>query len=123
LLTVDQSPSGKLATRIAGLLAGRRGMPVTVLQLPVTEGATEPEEAEYALFEGARAVVHGAAEQAGQPAEDDEERPPEVEETGHVHDLPPAEAVGTEAAKGYDLFIIGMEPALTPKGGFESRLS
>jgi hypothetical protein len=123
LLTVDESPSGKLATRLAGLLAGRRGMPVTVLRPSVTDGATVPEKAEDTLMEEARAVVHDAAEQAGQRAEDNGERPSGVEVTARVRDLPPAEAVANEAAKGYNLFMIGMEPKMAPKGGFEDRLS
>ncbi len=116
LLMVDESPSGKLAARLAGLLAGSRGMPVTVLQMPVAGDAPVLGE------EAARAVVRKVAEQAGHPAEGDEQ-PPEVEVTAHVHDLPPAEAVETEAAKGYNLFVIGMEPAKAQKGGFDSRLS
>ena len=122
LLTVDGTPSGKLAARLAGLLAGRRGMPVTVLQLPDGEGPVEEHQAEE-LLEGARSVVHGAAEQAGAKGEDAEDRPPEVEVTAHVHDAPPAEAVQSEAEKGYDLLVIGMEPATTRKGGFDPKLS
>ncbi len=123
LLSVDESPSGKLATRLAGLLAGRRGMPVTILQLAKTEGGSQPQNLAQAHFEDARLVVHEAAEKAGRPAESGEESPPEVEVTAHVHELPPAEAVEAEAAKGYDLFVLGMEPALTPEGGFDDRLS
>ena len=123
LLTVDESSSGKLATRLAGLLAGRRNMPVTVLSLPAAGSKPAPKDAELALLKGVSQVVHGAAEQAGEPRQDEEERPPEVEVTAQAHDLPPAEAVETEAAKGYDLLMIGMEPATAPKGGFNGRLS
>ena len=102
LLTVDESPSGRLAARLAGLLAGRTGMPVTVLPLPVTGGTLLHEEAENAPGDSAREVVRGAAEQAGHPGEDEQERPREVEITAQVHRLSPPEAVETEAAKGYD---------------------
>jgi Kef-type K+ transport system membrane component KefB/nucleotide-binding universal stress UspA family protein len=123
LLAVDDSPSGKLATRLAGLLAGRRGMPVTILSLPATGEASTPEDAGHGVIEGAHEVVRGAAEQAGHPGKDDADQPPEVEVTARVHDLPFAEAVETEAAKGYDLLMIGMEPATAPKGGFDKRIS
>ncbi len=123
LVTVDESPSGKLAARLAGLLAGRTGMPVTVLPLPVTGGPPLHEEAENTPGDSAREVVRGAAEQAGHPGEDEQERPREVEITAQVHNLPAPEAVETEAAKGYDLLMIGMEPATTDGGGFDSRLS
>src|SRR5215510_6329693 len=36
LLTVDESPNGKFAERLAGLLAGSRGMPMTVLPVSRT---------------------------------------------------------------------------------------
>lgn len=120
LLTVDQSQSGKLATRLAGLLAGRRGLPVTVLPLPSAKWQT-PKDAERVIVEDARDVVQEAARQAGDAGE--EERPAPVEVTAPVHDLPPAEAVETEARKGYDLLMIGMEPARAPEGGFDRRLS
>jgi nucleotide-binding universal stress UspA family protein len=34
LIAIDDSPNGKFASRIAGLLAGTRGMPTTVLHIP-----------------------------------------------------------------------------------------
>ncbi len=123
LLTVDESPSGKLATRLAGLLAGGRGMPVSVLPLPPAGGPPAPKEAGDALAESLRQVVSGAVAQAGNPGKEGEERPAEVEVTAQVHDLPAAEAMKAEAAKGYDLLMIGMEPATAQEGGFNSRLS
>jgi len=66
LLMVDESPSGKLATRLAGLLAGRHNMPVTVLSLPTNGGQDAPEDTADALIKSLREVVLGAAEQAGQ---------------------------------------------------------
>jgi K+:H+ antiporter len=123
LLAVDESPSGKFTTRLAGLLAGRRGMPVTVLSLPASGGKKAPKHAEHALLESVSAVVRGAADQARTPGKRKDERPPEVEVTAQVHNLPPTEAIEKEAAKGYDLLMIGMEPAIAPKGGFNSHLS
>jgi nucleotide-binding universal stress UspA family protein len=34
LIAVDDSPNGKFASRVAGMLAGTRGMPTTVLHIP-----------------------------------------------------------------------------------------
>jgi nucleotide-binding universal stress UspA family protein len=34
LIAVDDSPNGKFASRVAGMLAGTRGMPATVLHIP-----------------------------------------------------------------------------------------
>jgi Kef-type K+ transport system membrane component KefB/nucleotide-binding universal stress UspA family protein len=38
LLAVDHSPNGKFASRLAGLLAGQRGIPITVLPLTADAG-------------------------------------------------------------------------------------
>jgi hypothetical protein len=53
LLAVDQSPNGKFAARLAGLIAGPRGLPTTVLALSETgkskargRGKPEKEDAE-----------------------------------------------------------------------------
>src|SRR5829696_3205188 len=37
LLAVDESPNGKLASRLAGLISGQRGLPITVLPLQKDE--------------------------------------------------------------------------------------
>ena len=42
LLAVDQSQNGKFAARIAGLVAGQRGIPITVLSLNSEDDATKP---------------------------------------------------------------------------------
>ncbi len=98
-------------------------MPVTVLSLPVTGSAPTPKDEEHALLENVSEVIHGAAEQAGEPENGEEERPPDVEVTARVRDLPPGKAIEAEAAKGYDLLMIGMEPATAQKGGVNIRLS
>jgi K+:H+ antiporter len=53
LVAVDDSPNGKFASRLAGLLAGTRGMPTTVLHITDTakikkseQAKKDPEEAE-----------------------------------------------------------------------------
>ena len=53
LLAVDDSPNGKFASRLAGMIAGPRGLPTTVLPLSETakskaKGRGKPEEKEDA---------------------------------------------------------------------------
>jgi nucleotide-binding universal stress UspA family protein len=45
LLAVDHSPNGKFASRLAGLLAGKRGIPITVLPLAADAGKGSKKEA------------------------------------------------------------------------------
>src|SRR6185312_5793807 len=44
LLAVDESPVGRMAARLAGLIAGAHGMPVTILKLNSDGEAAEPVE-------------------------------------------------------------------------------
>ena len=90
LLAVDASPVGRMAARLAGLVAGGYGMPVTILKLdsdlrePRTErekpaGKDEPDNAEHARnhgrdanserkdLGGAQSISESGAEQAADP--------------------------------------------------------
>src|SRR3954462_13620172 len=69
LVAVDESPKGKFASRIAGVLAGTRGMPVTVLQLEARQAARSrlpsppeaaPETAVKAAAEATKEAVSDA---------------------------------------------------------------
>ena len=39
------------------------------------------------------------------------------------HDVEPAEAIATEARRGYDLLVVGVEEVIAKGGGFHDRLS
>ncbi len=122
LVTKDGSPSGELAARLAGLLAGRRGTPVTVLQL--SEGGPPEGEGDTGrLLEAATSALKSAAEEASPPDKEQEDSPPKVEISAQIPQAPPGEAVRTEAAKGYHLLVIGLEPATSDGGAFAPVLS
>jgi Kef-type K+ transport system membrane component KefB/nucleotide-binding universal stress UspA family protein len=112
LVAVDDSPKGRFAARIAGLLAGPRGSPVTILEA-ARETAPGEGAAAAAIVRSAAAIP--AVEQAGlaQPVDVVERRV----------DLPWHEAVSSEARKGYDLLVIGVDPVGAPDGGFHDRVS
>ena len=119
LLTVDESGKGKFASRLAGLLAGSRGMPVTVLQL----GHSEPDMAIRPELESAELAVKAAAETIAPALADPEEvAPTAVDVTTRVQEAPTEEAVASEARKGYDLLVIGLEPIVGPDGGFDEQV-
>jgi Kef-type K+ transport system membrane component KefB/nucleotide-binding universal stress UspA family protein len=123
LLAVDESAKGKFASRLAGMLAGSRGMPVTVLQLgaePVAEPAAPP----VADQASAEAAVRSAAE-AVHAAEADPEAAaaPEIDVITRLPTAPVEEAVAGEARKGYDLLVVGVEPTVGPEGGFDEAVA
>src|SRR5207253_1267969 len=39
------------------------------------------------------------------------------------HDATPEQAVAQEARRGYDILIVGIDPAVSPRGGFHDDLS
>jgi Kef-type K+ transport system membrane component KefB/nucleotide-binding universal stress UspA family protein len=113
LVAVDDSMNGTFAARLAGLIAGTRGMPVTVLQEDI-ESSTRRVES----------VLKGAAA-AGRTAESatSDARPPAVDVTTRSQRALSAEAVALEAHRGYDLLMIGRDPVRGSDGGFDEEIS
>jgi Kef-type K+ transport system membrane component KefB/nucleotide-binding universal stress UspA family protein len=158
LIAADDSPNGKFALRVAGMLAGTHGMPTTVLHiadaskieaLPEGKGDTTPdtlvgektkvkaadkkaddkksepvkddstaaekkiEKAEIKVqekkAEHAGEAVKKTAEQIKNKQKVEEKVTTPVEVTTIVHEAPGPDIIAEEAAKGYDLMLIGLE--------------
>ncbi|HSY05937.1 MAG TPA: cation:proton antiporter [Steroidobacteraceae bacterium] len=117
LVAVDASGSGQLASRLAGLVAGVRRIPTTVLHLD-EEPAQSPadkapaERTTTAARAGAAAgerAAKGAAEAAVITA-----RSGVADASEHV--------VASESQKGYGLMLIGREPAYAD-GAFDPQIA
>jgi len=120
LLAVDDSANGKYASRLAGLVAGWRGLPITVLSLE-PEGLRAGIKA--ATARSAEETVKAAAATAKTlDAAPEEEKPAPVEVTRRAPDAQPEEAVASEARKGYDLLLIGIDNTVAPQGGFHEEI-
>ena len=119
LLAVDNTPNGQFTSHIAGLVAGSRGMPITVLPMDgVNRKPSENNEggSDDVLDEIIKAAASGATRSTS-------DEPTSVEVTirpalGPTHE----EAITIEAKKGYDLLFIGLEKMKTPSGGFNSKI-
>jgi nucleotide-binding universal stress UspA family protein len=121
LLAVDQSPNGKFAARLAGLLAGTRGIAITVLPLSgkdKTAGKQERKEPRDRIEETVRAAAEDTA-----LAQSGDDEPASVDVTIRKHDAPSEEAVAKEAEKGYDLLVVGVENTRVKNGGFHQDVS
>jgi Kef-type K+ transport system membrane component KefB/nucleotide-binding universal stress UspA family protein len=116
LVAVDDSPNGLFAARIAGLIAGSRGMPVTVIKLP-TSG--QPAKAE----DGSDEAVETLRQSAEAAVAVKEEAAADVERVAPKPDRSLDEFIEEEARKGYDLLVIGVDPAAAPTGGFHDNVS
>jgi Kef-type K+ transport system membrane component KefB/nucleotide-binding universal stress UspA family protein len=118
LLAVDQSPNGKFAARIAGLIAGPRGLPTTVLPLSETgknkaKGRGKQEEKQDAEeHDRAGEGVKAAAEESKQ-RQISEDEPGPVDVTVRRLDASSEDAVAKEAKKGYDLLLVGVANTAT----------
>jgi Kef-type K+ transport system membrane component KefB/nucleotide-binding universal stress UspA family protein len=102
LVAVDASPSGELASRLAGLVAGVRRIPATVLQLDRPAAGDDP------AARTTTAAKAGVA--AGDKAADNATQQVEITSRSQVLQAP-ADAIAEEAKKGYGLLVMGLEPA------------
>jgi Kef-type K+ transport system membrane component KefB/nucleotide-binding universal stress UspA family protein len=127
LLAVDDSANGKFAERLAGLLAGARGMPMTVL--PVSRIRRDKAE-DQDKRKPQDAAASDRAGDAAKTAADDSERRQSAEDPAPPLDVtvrkptaPSEEAVAEEARKGYDLLFIGLKNTRGKDGGFHGDVA
>jgi Kef-type K+ transport system membrane component KefB/nucleotide-binding universal stress UspA family protein len=128
LLVVDESPNGRFASHIAGLIASRRGLPTTVLPkgLPKPNDKekfkprTEPDtEADTVAEQALKAAAEGVKKTESQGDE-----PASVHVTVRKASGSPIEEVITsEAKKGYDLLFIGLQSTKSRTGAFHSEIA
>jgi Kef-type K+ transport system membrane component KefB/nucleotide-binding universal stress UspA family protein len=119
LLAVDDSANGRFASRLAGLIAGARGMQITVVPVgadaapPATDKSDQsgPAEAEHPAQQAA-----SSAEQADKKIRAEAKHPVGV--TIRKPDTPDSETMAEEAGKGYDLLLIGLERTRGRSGRF-----
>src|SRR5262249_3602025 len=115
LLAADESLNAKFASHIAGLLAGWRGLPITVLHVDPEAQRWGKKRDEDSL----EAVVKNAAKSI---AEADEDSPGNIDITTRVPNERPAEAIEDEAKKGFDLLVVGMDKTLNATGVFDRKI-
>jgi Kef-type K+ transport system membrane component KefB/nucleotide-binding universal stress UspA family protein len=121
LLAVDDSASGKVASRLAGVIAGARGIPTTVLQVGPS---ARDEESTQAAKDGAESAVKaGARTMAAVQEKATQTKPAKVDVTTRIATSETKEAVADEARKGYDLLLIGVAEATRPDGGFPREVA
>jgi Kef-type K+ transport system membrane component KefB len=107
LLAVDDSANGRFASRLAGLIAGARGMPITVVPL----GEDEPSPADKKKRAKDAEDDHPAKQAADSATKSGRktERKPRVDVTVRKAEGADHDAVAEEAEKGYDLLLIGLD--------------
>jgi Kef-type K+ transport system membrane component KefB/nucleotide-binding universal stress UspA family protein len=115
LLAVDESVNATFAAHIAGLIAGMRGFPVTVLHIGKRAKEQEKDRGEEESHE---AVVKKAAETVSANGDGD---------TGSVDVVTRArraelgETIADEARKGFDLLVVGVDK-VAAKDRFDRKI-
>jgi Kef-type K+ transport system membrane component KefB/nucleotide-binding universal stress UspA family protein len=109
LLAADDSPNGKLALRLAALIAGSRGITTTVLRL----GQENP----------AGAIRAAIAKPDKTQLRPHKEESREVHVTLRSEALPAVSAVEREVQKGYGLLVLGLAKTVSPAGGFDEDIA
>lgn len=116
LLAVDESANAKFASYLAGLIAGARGTPITVLHVG---SRAKHQEEKRDDEESHEATVKNAARAV---SELDEESTRKVDVTTRVRQKKASDAVAEEARKGFDLLMVGMEKVLGSKERFDAKV-
>ncbi|GKQ50435.1 cation:proton antiporter [Bradyrhizobium sp. Ce-3] len=116
LLAVDESSNATFAAHLAGLLAGGRGLPITLLHVGAN---ARPQEKHRADEESPEAAVANAAKAS---AEADADGGGNVDVVSRISEKTAAEAIAEEAKKGFDLLVVGMDEVAGRDGGFDRRI-
>jgi Kef-type K+ transport system membrane component KefB/nucleotide-binding universal stress UspA family protein len=130
VVAVDSSPSGGLASYLAGLVAGARRIPTTVVHLDEETDQSRPEKAPAATddrpgdpvpaAEDPTGIVRAAAAAGGEVASPQGDA---VEVTARAENREDAEdTIASAAQKAYSLLWIGREPA-SDGGVFSAQIS
>jgi Kef-type K+ transport system membrane component KefB/nucleotide-binding universal stress UspA family protein len=126
LLAVDRGTNGRFAARLAGLLAGSRGMPVTVLDIAGSGNGSadnkDRKDDDTDKADPSKETV-AALKTAAKEASGEQRDIPKVDVIVRQHDAAPDEAVAAEARRGYDLLIVGIEDTAGKRGGFHDAVS
>lgn len=114
LLAVDESVSATFASHIMGLIAGMRGLPITVLHIGNRAREQEKDRAEEESHE---AVVKRAAETANGDGDAGS-----VDVVTRARRAELGETIADEARKGFDLLVVGIDKIAATKDRFDRKI-
>jgi Kef-type K+ transport system membrane component KefB/nucleotide-binding universal stress UspA family protein len=123
LVAVDDSPNGVFAARLAGLLAGSRGMLVTVVKVPGEASRRRGDPDSDSDEASPDRTVQTLTQSANASATTGDGASAEVDVIAPAADTKIEETIERQLQKGYDLLVIGVAPTTSGKGGFSSRIS
>ena len=120
LIAASDHPNGRFASRLAGLLAGSRGQPVTVLHVESRESNDRPREDQGLKM---ASDVRRGANHAREARPDEAAETPDVAVKARAERATFDHVLSDEAPNGYDFLMIGLDPAQIPEGGFNPEIA
>jgi Kef-type K+ transport system membrane component KefB/nucleotide-binding universal stress UspA family protein len=133
LVAVDDSPNGQFGLRVAGMIAGTRSMPSTVMHITDSRKARgiKSDDKIAKVQEDANERAEMAAQLLKNAAEAMLRRKPKEKKDGKPLDvmvIPNAtaetEVVAEEAEKGYDLLVVGLDKTtIRDNSGFHPNIT
>jgi Kef-type K+ transport system membrane component KefB len=138
LVAVDDSANGQFGSRTAGMIAGTRSMPTTVMHITAnktaakkTEKSEDVREKEKAADEEAKERAEAAAQLLKDAAEQMNRRKSKAQKTVRALDVTviantttESAVVAEEAEKGYDLLVVGLDKTtVRDNTGFHANIT
>lgn len=114
LLAVDESVSATFASHIMGLIAGTRGLPITVLHIGTRAVEQEKDRDGEASHE---AVVKKAAETVNGDGDAGS-----IDVVTRARRAELGETIADEARKGFDLLVVGVDRVAMTKDRFDRKI-
>jgi Kef-type K+ transport system membrane component KefB/nucleotide-binding universal stress UspA family protein len=122
LVAVDDSANGKFASRIAGIVAGSRAMPTTVMHIARKQRGKNGDEKAEEKAKEATETVQSVAKRAD-AAKGEEKNAAPIDVTTKVETTVTPEAVAAEAEKGYGLMVVGVERTVARGNEFHADVA
>jgi len=116
LLAVDESVNATFASHIVGLIAGMRGLPITVLHIGKRAKEQEKGRDEEESHE---AVVKKAAETVSAVSDGDVGS---IDVVSRARRAELGETIIEEARKGFDLLVVGVDKVTAAKDRFDRKI-
>ncbi len=138
LVAVDDSANGQFGSRTAGMIAGTRSMPTTVMHITAnktaakkTEKSEDVRKKEKAADEEAKERAEAAAQLLKDAAEQMNRRKSKAQKTVRALDVTviantttESAVVAEEAEKGYDLLVVGLDKTtVRDNTGFHANIT
>lgn len=131
LVAVDDSGNGQFGSRLAGMIAGTRSMPTTVMHITAAKKKPDGEKTDKAEQDEGKLRAEAAAQLLKDAAEQMKRRGSKAQKQDRTLDViviasatTETGLVAEEAEKGYDLLVVGLDKTIVRDNiGFHANIT